>query len=190
MNWAQGEVFAFSFQKSTTCYYLKHLLLNMSLLSLSVFLFEECARIDADLSLFSLALGWSNRLECVWWGGKPRRLTCLTPPPTLHMCLPGHKKTTWRAERSGKYSDEMHQGKRSDYFQSIKYQWKSTSYKSMTVFHGTLKTSVEELTRIAAGEREKEKQQKWQDKRNLDFVWESIDFFPLGCPWAPFLLLV
>ncbi len=36
-------------------------------------------------------------------------------------------KTTWRAERSDKGSDEMHQGKIYDYFQSIKNQWKSTS---------------------------------------------------------------
>lgn len=43
----------------------KHLLLNMSLLSLSVFQFEECARLEPDLSLFTLALVRVNRIECV-----------------------------------------------------------------------------------------------------------------------------
>lgn len=52
--------------------------------------------------------------------------------------------------------------------------------KSSTAFHDTPKTSAAELRGAVA--REKVKQQKWQDKRNLDFVRESIDFFSAGLP--------
>lgn len=49
---------------------------------------------------------------------------------------------------------------------------------------------IEERERETAERRERERENKWKDKRNLDFVCESIDFFALGWPCAHSLLLV
>lgn len=182
-------VFASSFQKSTKCHCLKHPLLNLSLSSLSVFLFEACSRLEPDLPLFTLALGWSNRLECVWWGGLQRRPTCPTPPPTLHMCLAGPEKLL--EEPRGQMSAPMRCVKGKDL---IIFNRSKNCEKTPRKIHDSVPRHSKDQRRRAqrsGSKRKKEKQQKWQDKRNLDFVWESIDFFfPLGCPPAPFLLLV
>lgn len=178
----QREAFASSFQKSPKCHSLKHPLLNLSLLSLSNFLFEECARLEPNLPLFTLSLGWSNRLECVWWGGLRRRPTCPTPPPTLHMCLAGPEKLL--EEPRGQTSAQMRCIKGKDL---IIFNRSKTSERAPRKIHDSVPRHSKDQRRRtqrsgSKRKREKEKQQKWQDKRNLDFVWESIDFFSTGLP--------